>query len=230
MSRFAIVQTHLDCVKIAAVNGAETSQAAERPDTRATYHHGDLRAALVAAAEGLLADGAPLSLRAAAKAAGVSHAAPYHHFSNLDALMAAVAARGFADLALAMEGAYQPGDTKVTLVGHCAAYVGFAHARPAVFRLMFSPLLQRKADHPALQVAADASFEVLRKAAHAHVGEGSDELALAGWGLAHGLASLAIDGALSTVPVAVPVPPPQELAARLASRLLASLSADRAGR
>ena len=60
---------------------------------RATYHHGDLRTALVSAAEGLLASGATLSLRAVAKAAGVSHAAPYHHFSNLDALLAAVATR-----------------------------------------------------------------------------------------------------------------------------------------
>src|SRR3989344_4605919 len=61
---------------------------------RATYHHGDLRTALVSAAEGLLASGATLSLRAVAKAAGVSHAAPYHHFANLDALLAAVGPRG----------------------------------------------------------------------------------------------------------------------------------------
>ena len=76
---------------------------------RATYHHGDLRTALVSAAEGLLASGATLSLRAVAKAAGVSHAAPYHHFANLDALLAAVATRGFHDLAADMEAAH-PGD------------------------------------------------------------------------------------------------------------------------
>lgn len=194
---------------------------------RASYHHGDLRTALVAAAEGLLAEGTPLSLRSVAKAAGVSHAAPYHHFANLEALMAAVAARGFADLAAAMEGAHQPGDTATTLVGHCTAYVGFALARPAVFRLMFSPLLQRKPEHPALLAAADGSFEVLRRAAHAHVPEGGDELALAGWSLAHGLAGLAIDGALSAAPVST-MPPVQDLAAMLASRLLANLPAGRA--
>lgn len=189
--------------------------------SRATYHHGDLRTALVAAAEGLLASGATLSLRAVAKAAGVSHAAPYHHFANLDALLAAVATRGFHDLAADMEAARHSTDTAATLVGHCTAYVAFALARPAAFRLMFSPLLQRKADHPALQAAADGSFEVLRKAAHAHAAEGADELALAGWSLAHGLASLAIDGALSTAPV--PMPSAHDLAALLASRLLANL-------
>ena len=186
---------------------------------RATYHHGDLRAALVAAAEGLLSDGMPLSLRSVAKAAGVSHAAPYHHFANHEALMAAVAARGFADLAAAMEGAHQQGDTAATLIGHCVAYVAFALARPAVFRLMFSPLLQSKADHPALLAEADRSFEVLRQAAQAHAPEGGDELALAGWSMAHGLACLAIDGALSAAPV--PAPPVQTLAALLATRLLA---------
>ena len=146
---------------------------------RATYHHGDLRTALVSAAEGLLASGATLSLRAVAKAAGVSHAAPYHHFANLDALLAAVATRGFHDLAADMEAAHPGVDTAARLVGHCTAYVAFALARPAAFRLMFSPLLQHKADHPALQAAADGAFEVLRKAAHAHVAEGADELALA---------------------------------------------------
>ncbi|EJE53732.1 transcriptional regulator [Acidovorax sp. CF316] len=187
-------------------------------DFRAPYHHGDLRAALLAAAEALLASGATLSLRSVAKAAGVSHAAPYHHFANLEALLAAVAARGFDDLAAAMRGAQQGGDTAATLVGHCTAYVAFALARPAVFRLMFSPLLQRKAEHPALQAAADGSFQVLLQAARAHVPEGGDALALAGWSLAHGLASLAIDGALSTAPVAVPSA--HELAAVLAARLL----------
>lgn len=196
--------------------------------TRASYHHGDLRAALVAAAEGLLASGATLSLRAVAKAAGVSHAAPYHHFANLDALLAAVAARGFDDLAAAMQAAASPGaGTAAALVGHCTAYVDFALARPAAFRLMFSPLLQRKAEHPLLQAAADGCFNVLRQAAHAHVVQGADELALAGWSLAHGLASLAVDGALLTAPVRMPSPP--ELAARLADRLLAHLPTGAAG-
>ena len=213
---------HLDCVKIAFVNHSDTLPTPDAP--RASYHHGDLRAALVAAAEGLLAEGMPLSLRSVAKAAGVSHAAPYHHFANLEALMAAVAARGFADLAAAMESAHRPGDTAATLVGHCTAYVDFALTRPAVFRLMFSPLLQRKSDHPALLAAADGSFEVLRAAAQAHVPGGGDELALAGWSLAHGLAGLAIDGALSAAPVST-MPPVQALAAMLASRLLANFPA-----
>lgn len=194
---------------------------------RASYHHGDLRAALVAAAEGLLASGATLSLRSVAKAAGVSHAAPYHHFANLDALLAAVAARGFDDLADAMRAASPVAGTAAALAGQCTAYVDFALARPAAFRLMFSPLLQHKAKHPALQSAADGCFDVLRQAAHAHVAEGADELALAGWSLAHGLASLAIDGALSTAPVRMP--PPSDLAARLADRLLAHLPTGPAG-
>lgn len=188
--------------------------------SRAPYHHGDLRAALLAAAESLLAAGAALSLRAVAKAAGVSHAAPYHHFANLDALLAAVSARGFSDLAAAMRGAQAGEGAAAALVGHCTAYVAFALARPAVFRLMFSPLLQHKAEHPELQAAADEAFHVLLRAARAHAPEGGDELALAGWSLAHGLASLAIDGALATAP-GVAVPPAQHLASVLASRLLA---------
>jgi AcrR family transcriptional regulator len=210
---------YLDCVKIAAMTDPELP--------RATYHHGDLRTALVAAAEGLLASGATLSLRSVAKAVGVSHAAPYHHFANLDALLAAVATRGFQDLAADMEAAHRGADTAATLVGHCTAYVAFALARPAAFRLMFSPLLQRKADYPALQAAADGSFQVLLQAAHAHVAEGADELALAGWSLAHGLASLAIDGALSAAPVSMPST--QDLAAMLGSRLLANLQTGKAG-
>ncbi|MBV7458863.1 TetR/AcrR family transcriptional regulator [Acidovorax sp. sif0632] len=211
---------YLDCVKIAGMTDPELP--------RATYHHGDLRSALVGAAEGLLASGATLSLRSVAKAAGVSHAAPYHHFANLDALLAAVATRGFQDLAADMEAAHHGTDTAATLVGHCTAYVAFALARPAAFRLMFSPLLQRKADHPAFQAAADGSFQVLRQAAHAHVAEGADELALAGWSLAHGLASLAIDGALSAAPVSMPST--QDLAAMLASRLLVGLPTGKVGR
>lgn len=188
--------------------------------SRAPYHHGDLRAALLAAAEALLAAGGALSLRAVAKAAGVSHAAPYHHFANLDALLAAVSARGFGDLAAAMRGAQAGEGTAAALVGHCTAYVAFALARPAVFRLMFSPLLQHKAEYPELQAAADEAFHVLLQAARAHASEGGDELALAGWSLAHGLASLAVDGALATAP-GVAVPPPQHLASVLAARLLA---------
>jgi AcrR family transcriptional regulator len=195
---------------------------------RASYHHGDLRTALVAAAEGLLADGHTLSLRSVAKAAGVSHAAPYHHFTNLDALLAAVATRGFQDLAAGMQATpAEGGGTEAVLVAQCTAYVDFALARPAAFRLMFSPLLQRKAEHPALKAAAEGCFEVLRQAAHAHVAEGADELALAGWSLAHGLAGLAIDGALATAPVAVP--PAPVLAAGLARRLLANLPTGRPG-
>ena len=210
-----IVILHVDCVKIATMVSHQIS--------RSTYHHGDLRAALVAAAESLLATNTPLSLRSVAKAAGVSHAAPYHHFANLDALIAAVATRGFHDLATAMKTASPNADSAAVLAGHCTAYVDFALARPSVFRLMFSPLLQRKTDHPALQAAADEAFEVLRQAAHAYAAEGADELALAGWSLAHGLASLAIDGALSAAPVAMPSP--HTLAQRLADRLLSKMSA-----
>ena len=169
------------------------------------YHHGDLRASLLlAAARWLDEQGAEtLTLRELARAAGVSHAAPYHHFAGRDELLAGVAELAFdrlADaLAAAAAGATDPASA-LQDIGE--SYVRAALAHPAQFRLMFGPMLARKAEHPGLQRAAERAFLVLLGAATAYAPVRGLELALAGWSLSHGAANLAIDGAFAGLPVA----------------------------
>jgi len=178
-----------------------------RPRRRAAprpYHHGDLRAALLAAAAGWLDEqGAQaLTLRELARAAGVSHAAPYHHFASRDELLAGVAELAFDRLADALAAAAGATDAGHALLDIGEAYVREALAHPAQFRLMFGPLLARKAEHPGLQRAAERAFLVLLEAATRFAPERGLEIALAGWSLSHGAANLAIDGAFGGLPLA----------------------------
>lgn len=155
------------------------------------YHHGDLRAALLDAADTLLdqgGDGA-VSLREAARMAGVSPTAAYRHFADKDALLAALALRGFAVFGEAMREALARGDAS-PFNARGRAYVRFALARPGRFRLMFGPLLARSSAHPALEAASCQAFEALQASA------GDKDAALRGWGLVHGLAHLLLDGAI----------------------------------
>lgn len=187
---------------------------------RTTYHHGNLREALLDAAEALLSKRGieGLTLREVARRAGVSHGAPYHHFTSRDALLAALAERGFTDLGRAMQAAagVTPRDR---LVAICEAYVAFAAVHPTRFRLMFGPLLASKALHPGLQAAAEHSFFALLEAARAVSPTEAMPLALAGWSMAHGLAHLRINRVFETLPVAAP--PEAQLARQLARWLLA---------
>lgn len=158
-----------------------------------------------------------LTLREVAKIAGVSHAAPYHHFKNREALLAGVAARGFDALANAMrsEGAHAPAER---LAQTCEAYIAFARQYPARFRLMFGPLLARKREFPELKDAAERSFYLLLNQSEAADAANGLDLALAGWAMAHGLAHLSIDGCLDSLPV--PVDKSPELERRLGTWLL----------
>ena len=167
------------------------------------YHHGDLRASLLAAAARWLDErGAEtLTLRELARAAGVSHAAPYHHFANRDELMAGVAEQAFDRLGDALAAVAGAPDPARALVDIGEAYVREALAHPAQFRLMFGPMLARKAAHAGLQRAAERAFTVLLGAATRHAPERGLELALAGWSLSHGAANLAIDGAFGGLPI-----------------------------
>ncbi|WP_027284959.1 TetR-like C-terminal domain-containing protein [Rubritepida flocculans] len=160
------------------------------------YHHGDLRSALLDAADALLdqgGDGA-VSLREAARMAGVSATAAYRHFADKEALLAALAARHFAEFGAALAGKPLPE------MG--PAYVRFALARPGRFRLMFGPLLRRAGGRPPLSEAAGAAFAALNAAAP------SPEAALRAWALVHGLAHLLLDGA-------IPAEDPEAVVARL---------------
>ena len=165
-----------------------------------SYHHGDLRTALIAAGLELLAtrDAEALSLREVARAVGVSAPSVYRHFPDKEALMAALAREGLARLAVAQRAASERaggGDAGFAATGR--AYVRFALANPALFRLIFaSPALSRKG-------AADAEPEALgmlranaAAAAAADSGDGppADVRAIQAWALVHGLTMLILDG------------------------------------
>jgi AcrR family transcriptional regulator len=170
-----------------------------RPKPRDDYHHGDLRRTLVRRALAVLErDGAEaLSLRALARAAAVSHAAPYNHFADKEALLAAVAAEGFRRFATAMTDAAATAPAE-PLAAIGAAYVAFAYAHPALFRLMFGPALARADSGSELAEAAQAAYAVLVQTLRGdptRAGALADD-GLAAWALVHGLATLLIDGAL----------------------------------
>ena len=110
-------------------------------DRKPPYHHGDLRAALLAAAEVELAEAGieAFSLRQVARRAGVSHAAPTHHFGDGQGLLTALAAEGYRRL-LATQAAHEARaapDARAQLVAAGVGYVDFAMTSPALFRLLF---------------------------------------------------------------------------------------------
>lgn len=174
----------------------------EKPAGR--YHHGDLRRALIDAALALIErDGAQaLTLRAAARLAGVSQAAPYRHFPDKDALLAAVAEDGLLALAVCMRDASAPHarDPGRTLQALGIAYVRFATAHTAHFRVMFNAVAKNVDTYPALAEASDAVFALLLDAITRGQREGAmrlgnpKELALAAWSLVHGFAELEVGG------------------------------------
>ncbi|MGW6730703.1 TetR/AcrR family transcriptional regulator [Nocardia sp. NPDC055029] len=160
-----------------------------------SYHHGDLPSALVRAAVELLEEdgAADLSLRAAARRAGVSTAAPYRHFADRDALLSAVAAVGYRDLAEHLVAASPAPSTADDLAAIAAAYVRFALARPALFRVMFSDPCDPTS--PERVAATTAIHEYVRSIVRQVFPESDeDSLATAMWALVHGLAFLYLHG------------------------------------
>ncbi|MGN7862326.1 TetR/AcrR family transcriptional regulator [Microbacterium sp. 22303] len=162
-----------------------------------SYHHGDLRAALLAAAIELLESGEPFSMRAVARRAGVSQTAPYRHFADRNALDGAVAVAGFRDLASDLTDALDaapPGATPADILGGLGvAYVFFALRRPTEFRIMFGNECD---DADAERVLAAQRLNAVLDDALADLFPGADvpHLSTALWGMAHGLAFLHLDG------------------------------------
>src|SRR5258706_3460545 len=155
---------------------------------KASYHHGDLRPALLrTAADVVEKQGREAqTLRDVARRAGVSHNAPYRHVRNRDALLAATAEEGFRALAGALEG--KSGNA----MGE--AYVRFGLANAARFRLMFGGRL-RLSEHPGLRDAAGRAYDALLQALRARQDLPDPEVAAAAaWSLVHGLTSLLLDG------------------------------------
>jgi AcrR family transcriptional regulator len=176
-----------------------------KPKRRGAYHHGDLRRALIEAARRILEQeglGA-LSLRAAAREAGVSQAAPYHHFADRDALLSAIAAEGFDGLAETMRARMQKtADASQALVAAGEGYVAFAIANPALFQIMFGASMKAPGADPArLEAGARAYAALERAVTGAARSGGHDPQAIAiaclrAWSMAHGLAKLLVEGAL----------------------------------
>ncbi len=170
-----------------------------------TYHHGSLRAGLLRASEVILdRDGfGALTLRAAAREAGVSHAAPTHHFGDLAGLLSELAATGFTRFREAMQAEVGKAgrEPKACLLALGRAYVGFARTCPGLFQLMFrSERLDWSS--PTLAAAAEAAFAMLTQeepqaGMPAVSGLPGLVVAMARWSLVHGLATLLIDGRLA---------------------------------
>ncbi len=193
------------------------------------YHHGDLRRALLDAALAVLteADARALTLREVARRAGVTHAAPYRHFTDKDALLAAVAEEGFRTLTevmrISMNAAGE--DPVERLEALAVSYVRFALAHPAHFEVMFGPELPWEQErYPPLHEAADTTFGLLldsvqtAQAAGALRGDQPLPFALLCWSMVHGLATLLVHGNFKHVEDALPASP-EELARQMARDL-----------
>ncbi|MGY3606283.1 MULTISPECIES: TetR/AcrR family transcriptional regulator [unclassified Bradyrhizobium] len=193
-----------------------TKQAAARPARRqrrsgeAPYHHGALHEALLTAAERVLErDGlAGLTLRAVAREAGVSHAAPTHHFGDLAGLLSELAAIGFRQFNDAMRAAVAGGATIAEKgLARAKAYIAYAQAHPGMYGLMFRTE-RLDMSRPSLHEAASAAFGGLAGAVgesrHEHIEEQKLSLDQAAaivraWSLVHGFTTLLLDGRLSDV-------------------------------
>lgn len=176
----------------------------------ASYHHGALRHALLEAAERVLErEGlAGLTLRAVAREAGVSHAAPTHHFGDLTGLVSELAAIGFAQFNTAMTAARAAGGTPAEKAyARAQAYVAYAQAHPGMYGLMFRTE-RLDMSRPSLCEAANTAFAGLAGAVGASRQEQIDGEALSldqaaaiarAWSLVHGFTMLLLDGRLTDI-------------------------------
>ena len=177
------------------------------------YHHGDLRAAVLVAAERILENEGidALTLRAVARAVGVSHTAPKNHFGDLEGLLSELAAVGYRRygkvLLGAMDAAGSQPQLRMRAMGR--AYVGFARAHPGLFHLMFrSERLDMT--RPALREAIEDSRAALRNAAMSIASTRPlpplqlAARATASWALVHGFAMLLLDGRLKNTLASLP--------------------------
>lgn len=142
------------------------------------------------------------SMREVARRAGVSHQAPYHHFTDREAILAEMVGDGFLrlrdDMLHGLDGVKDPA-ARLTSIGK--TYVAFALEHPALFKLMFRSEMVRQERHEIAQSCAMSAFDVLVDVVNDVAGERGERetpspLVLASWSLAHGLATLLIEGKL----------------------------------
>lgn len=168
------------------------------------YHHGNLRETLLEAALALIAEVGPagFTLREVARRAGVSHNAPYRHFADKEALLAAVAAQGFRELTATMlESAAAETTAQGRLKQSGLAYIAFALRRPEHFSVMFDIPIA-KVEYPECREAGQEAFSTLVRFVQASLEEqhlplgNLEQSALMAWSLVHGIAKLATGGQL----------------------------------
>jgi len=175
-----------------------------RKRQKSAYHHGDLRNSLIAAAEPLLTQKGvtALSLREVAKAAGVSHTAPYRHFRDKTALIEALAAEGFHRLRQGCEQAETryPANPARQLAEAGMAYLFFAIEKPAVVHLMFGGVISLDDCGVDLKQAADAAFgslvQIVSNGQKAGIYQKANviDLTMAAWSTVYGLSLMITAG------------------------------------
>ena len=177
---------------------------------RSTYHHGDLKNALIQAGiEIVAAEGVyGLTLRKVAKRAGVSHNAPYAHFEDKQALIAAIALEGHLKIHTLIEKvvAKHPDEPLKQLVNLAWAYVQFGLESPAHYKITFSGLIENEKNYPRFVEVSQDSLKLLQKIVgeckRAGVLNANDQtvglLAVTAWSVIHGLVSLTIEGQVPT--------------------------------
>ncbi|HEY2385411.1 MAG TPA: TetR/AcrR family transcriptional regulator [Candidatus Binatia bacterium] len=205
------------------------ARAARTASAKRGYHHGDLRRALIDTTLKVISeeDVAAVSLRAVARRAGVTYAAPYHHFRDKNALLAAVAVEGYRALRHEVERALAraPRRPAARLQALAQSYIRFGVAHPAHYRVMFRPDLGDPAQEPELDAAAGQAFHglLLIIAELRGPGTGAEELerlAITAWSMVHGLVSLWNEGPLRNKTARPSVKPFADEVVRQLERLL----------
>ena len=171
------------------------------------YHHGDLKNALIKAGVEILAkDGViGLSLRKVAARAGVSHTAPYSHFVDKQALIAAISTEGFRQLYERMSAVAEEYKTKpsMQLIEVGWAYVQFALDDRDRFKVMFSGILEKEKIYPEFVTESQRNFQLVKMVVEANQAAGvlrsgsSDLVALSAWAIIHGFSMLLLEGQIS---------------------------------
>ena len=174
-----------------------------------SYHHGDLKNALVKAGVKILSEEGMegLSLRKVAQRAGVSHNAPYSHFSDKQSLIAAISTEGFKQLYAELDAVVSeyPQDPKRQLQEGAWAYVRFAMKNTDTFKIMFSSVLEKEKEYPEFVQISHRTFnrvtEIVRACQAAGLLRPSppEVMAVAVWGQVHGIISLLLEGQISHV-------------------------------
>jgi AcrR family transcriptional regulator len=169
-----------------------------------TYHHGDLKNALIQAGVEILAKNgvSGLSLRKVALKAGVSHSAPYAHFVDKQALIAAISTEGFRQLYERVSSVTEKykSQPRKQLIEVAWAYVQFAMDDPDRFKVMFSAVLEKEKEYPEFVAESQRNFQLVKMIVETNQASGelrsgpSELVALCAWGIVHGFVMLLLEG------------------------------------